>query len=111
DRFGTDKPDLRFGMELVDLTDVFEKTEVKAFSSPTVKAIVVPDGATYPRKRLDELTEQAKKSGAAGLAWFRVVAADTDTGAALDGPLARHLSEQEVARVLEQTEAAPGDLL
>ena len=73
DRFGTDKPDLRFGMELVDLTEVFERTEVKAFSSPTVKAIVVPDGAAFPRKRLDELTEQAKRAGAAGLAWFRVV--------------------------------------
>jgi aspartyl-tRNA synthetase len=111
DCFGTDKPDLRFGMELVDLTEVFETTEVKAFSSPTVKAIVVPEGAIYPRKRLDELTEQAKKAGAAGLAWFRVVEADTGNGPALDGPLARHLSGQEVARVLEQTQAAPGDLI
>ena len=63
DRYGTDKPDLRFGMELVDLTEVFEGTEVKAFSSPTVKALVVPEGAAYPRSRLDELTEQAKKAG------------------------------------------------
>ena len=83
DRFGTDKPDLRFGMELVDLTSCFEHTEVKAFSSPTVKAIVVADGATAPRKRLDELTEQAKRAGAAGLAWFRVV----ENGPSLDGPL------------------------
>ncbi len=113
DRFGTDKPDLRFGMELVDLTDVFAGTEVKAFSSPAVKAIVVPEGATFARKRLDELTEQAKKAGAAGLAWFRVVA-DEDgngNGTALDGPLARHLSEQETATVLGRTEAGPGDLI
>jgi aspartyl-tRNA synthetase len=113
DRFGTDKPDLRFGMELVDLTAVFAGTGVKAFSSPTVKAIVVPDGAGFPRKRLDELTEQAKKAGAAGLAWFRVVAGEGQGGGspALDGPLARHLSEQEAASVLLQTEAAPGDLV
>ncbi len=107
DRFGTDKPDLRFGMELVDLTEVFERTEVKAFSSPAVKALVVADGATYPRKRLDELTEQAKRAGAAGLAWFRVV----ENGPSLDGPLARHLSEQEVVGVLERTKAEPGDLI
>ena len=107
DRYGTDKPDLRFGLELIDLSDVFENTEVKAFSSPTVKAIVVPDGATWPRKRLDEVTELAKKHGAAGLAWFRVV----ENGPSLDGPLARHLSEQEGASVLELTRAEPGDLI
>jgi aspartyl-tRNA synthetase len=107
DRFGTDKPDLRFGLELIDLSEVFEGTEVKAFSSPTVKALVVPDGATWPRKRLDDVTEQAKKVGAAGLAWFRVV----ENGPSLDGPLARHLSGQEVASVLQQTKANPGDLI
>ena len=99
DRFGTDKPDLRFGMELVDLTDgVRAAPRCKAFSSPTVKAIVVPDGATFARSRLDELTEQAKQAGAAGLAWFRVV----ENGPSLDGPLARHLSETGAV-------ARPGD--
>ncbi len=107
DRYGTDKPDLRFGLELIDLSETFADTEVKAFSSPTVKAIVVPDGATWPRKRLDEVTELAKRHGAAGLAWFRVV----ENGPSLDGPLARHLSEQEAASVLQQTKAAPGDLI
>jgi aspartyl-tRNA synthetase len=109
DRYGADKPDLRFGLELLDLSETFDGTEVKAFSSPTVKAIVVPGGATWPRKRLDEVTELAKRHGAAGLAWFRVV--ETENGPALDGPLARHLSEQETASVLEQTKAAPGDLI
>ena len=108
DRYGTDKPDLRFGMELVDLTATFEKTEVKAFSSPTVKALVVPEGAVFPRSRLDELTDRAKKAGAAGLAWFRVT---EDEAAPLDGPLARHLSEQERVAVREQTAARPGDLI
>ncbi|HWF14826.1 MAG TPA: aspartate--tRNA ligase [Acidimicrobiales bacterium] len=116
DRFGTDKPDLRFGMELIELSDVFEGTEVKAFSSPTVKALRVEGGADFPRSRLDELTDQAKRAGAAGLAWFRVVAGDHGDGAnsvaaALDGPLARHLSEQEKARVLHETKAEPGDLI
>jgi aspartyl-tRNA synthetase len=107
DRYGTDKPDLRFGMELIDLTPTFATTEVQAFSSPTVKAIVVPDGAAaFPRKRLDELTEQAKKAGAAGLAWFRVTDAP-----GLDGPLARHLSESETAGVLAATDAGAGDLV
>jgi aspartyl-tRNA synthetase len=113
DRYGTDKPDLRFGMELIELSDVFEGTEVKAFSSPTVKALRVPGGADFPRSRLDDLTEQAKRAGAAGLAWFRVVAgvAGADAGAALDGPLARHLSEQERVHLLDSTEADPGDLI
>ena len=112
DRFGTDKPDLRFGMELVDLTPVFAQTEVKAFSSPATKAIVVQDGAALPRSRLDELTAQAKRAGAAGLAWFRVVeSGGAGPGPGLDGPLARHLSEEEAVRLRERTKAEPGDLV
>jgi aspartyl-tRNA synthetase len=107
DRYGTDKPDLRFGMELVELSPVFEGTEVKAFSSPTVKALRVEGGAEFPRSRLDDLTDQAKKAGAVGLAWFRV----TDGPASLDGPLARHLSDEETVGVLAATKAEPGDLV
>jgi aspartyl-tRNA synthetase len=110
DRYGTDKPDLRFGMELIELSPVFEGTEVRAFSSPTVKALLVKGGADFPRSRLDELTEQAKRAGAAGLAWFRVVD-DPDGGAGLDGPLARHLSDEEKVGVLAATAAEPGDLV
>ena len=112
DRYGTDKPDLRFGMELVDLSSVFDGTEVKAFSSPTTKAMVVTDGAAFPRSRLDELTEQAKNAGAAGLAWFRVVeGGGAGPGPGLEGPLARHLSEPEAAGVVRGTKAEPGDLV
>jgi aspartyl-tRNA synthetase len=110
DRYGTDKPDLRFGMELIELSPVFEGTEVRAFSSPTVKALLVKGGADFPRSRLDELTEQAKRAGAAGLAWFRVVD-DPAGGAGLDGPLARHLSDEEKVGVLAATAAEPGDLV
>ena len=108
DRFGTDKPDLRFGMELIDLTAVFAQTEVRAFSSPTVKALRVEGGADFPRSRLDDLTDQAKKAGAAGLAWFKVV---DEPVLGLDGPLARHLSDQETEDVLVATRAEPGDLV
>ena len=109
DRFGTDKPDLRVGMELVDLSGVFEKTKVNALSGPVVKAILVPGAASSPRSRLDEMTERVKASGAAGLAWFRVV--DGESGAGLDGPLARHLDQAERDGVVERTGAGPGDLV
>ncbi len=72
DRYGTDKPDLRFGMELVDLSTVFETTDVKAFAAPCLKALVVEEGAAFTRSRLDGLTDRAKQLGAKGLAWFRV---------------------------------------
>jgi aspartyl-tRNA synthetase len=111
DRFGTDKPDLRFAMELVDLTEAFADTEVKAFAAPVVKAIRVPEGASFTRSRLDSLTEQAKRAGAGGLAWFRVTAAESTAGPALDGPLDRFLSESERATVLEKTGAQEGDLI
>ena len=74
DRFGIDKPDLRFDMELVDLGDVFAGTEVRAFAAESVKALcVVPRGAALGRNRLDALVERAKQLGAKGLAWFKVV--------------------------------------
>ena len=72
DRYGTDKPDLRFAMVLQDLSAAFAHTDVKAFAAPTVKALRVPGGASFARSRLDQLTDQAKALGAKGLAWFRV---------------------------------------
>ena len=116
DRYGTDKPDLRFGMELVDLSAVFEHTTVNAFSSPTVKALSVTGSPDFTRSRLDDLTKQAQRAGAAGLAWFKVVrgevvASSGGNGLALDGPLSRHLSQPETDAVLEQTGAREGDLV
>jgi aspartyl-tRNA synthetase len=111
DRFGTDKPDLRFEMELIDLSADFADTEVRAFSSPVVKALCLPGGATLTRSRLDALTDQAKQAGAQGLAWFRVVAADTATGTTLDSPLDRFLSDAERTAILRQTGAMEGDLV
>jgi aspartyl-tRNA synthetase len=114
DRFGTDKPDLRFGMELVDLSAVFEKTEVKAFSAPCVKAIRLEGGSTLTRSKLDTLTDKAKQFGAKGLAWFRVTAGEGDgSGGALglDSPLDRFLSEEERAALIATMEVAEGDLI
>jgi aspartyl-tRNA synthetase len=105
DRYGTDKPDLRFDMTLQDLSVVFADTEVKAFAAPTVKAMRVEGGASFPRSKLDELTEQAKALGAKGLAWFRV------TADGLDSPLARFLSPEEAAAVADLDGAAAGDLI
>ena len=67
ERFGSDKPDTRFAMELVEMTPVFAATEFNAFKAPCVKGIRVPGAADTSRKRLDELTEQAKRWGAKGL--------------------------------------------
>jgi aspartyl-tRNA synthetase len=110
DRYGSDKPDIRFGMELVDLSPVFDGTDVKAFGAPCVKAIVIPEGAAFTRSKLDALTDRARQLGARGLAWFRV-AGEGGGPAALDSPLDRFLSPQERAGLLAATGAAPGDLV
>jgi aspartyl-tRNA synthetase len=105
ERYGSDKPDVRFGMELVELTDVFAATEFKAFAGQTVKGIRVPGGAELSRKRLDDLTDRAKRWGAKGLVWMRV---QTDT---LDSPVAKFLSDDELAGVRTGLEAEAGDLV
>jgi aspartyl-tRNA synthetase len=110
DRYGTDKPDIRFGMELIDLSAVFEGTGVKAFGAPCVKAIVLEGGAGLTRSRLDGLTDRARQLGAKGLAWFKVVGDDGSPGS-LDSPLDRFLSEGERSALLETTGAAAGDLV
>ena len=105
DRYGTDKPDLRFAMALQDLSASFASTEVKAFAAATVKALRVPGGAEFTRSRLDHLTDQAKALGAKGLAWFRV------TTEGLDSPLARFLNDDEAAAVAGVDGAQVGDLV
>ena len=101
ERYGSDKPDVRFGMELVDLTPVFASTGFKAFRAPCVKAIAVPGGASLGRGRTDALTELAKGFGAKGLAWLK------RSGDGLEGPILKFLSEEERAGL----PGAPGDLL
>jgi aspartyl-tRNA synthetase len=115
ERYGTDKPDLRFAMELVDLGEVFATTEVRAFAAPqgarrhAVKALVVEGGASFARSRLDGLVETAKAEGAKGLAWFKVTEGDGVVG--LDSPLDRFLSETERTGLLAASGAVVGDLV
>ena len=106
ERFGSDKPDIRFGMELVELTDVFTATEFNAFKAPCVKGLRVEGGGDASRSRLDDLTDRAKRWGAKGLVWMRV-----GEGGSLDSPVAKFLSESELAALVERTGAQAGDLL
>jgi aspartyl-tRNA synthetase len=108
ERYGSDKPDLRFGMELVELTSVFASTEFKAFASAeAIKGLRVPGAsADHGRNKLDALTDRAKQVGAKGLVWMRV----GDDGA-LDSPVAKFLSEAELSALSSTMEAEPGDLL
>jgi aspartyl-tRNA synthetase len=109
DRFGTDKPDLRIEGQLVDLSSVFEGSEVRAFSAPVVKALRVPDGAATTRSQLDALTDKAKALGAKGLAWFKVV--EEAGSLSFDSPLDRFLSDDERAAMLAATGVVAGDLV
>jgi aspartyl-tRNA synthetase len=106
ERYGSDKPDVRFGMELVDLGEVFAATEFRAFQQDAVKGIRVDGQGAMSRSQLDALTDRAKKLGAAGLVWLRVGA-----HGALDSPVAKFLSEAEQLALVDTMGAGPGDLL
>ena len=109
DRFGSDKPDLRFGMELVELTGNFAGTEFNAFKAPYVGALRVAGQSDAPRSRLDALTERAKELGAKGLVWMRV--GESEGRVALESPVAKFLSEKELAGIISATSAEAGDLV
>ena len=106
ERFGSDKPDIRFGMELIELTPNFAATEFNAFKADCVKGIVVGGGAEFTRSKLDELTDKAKRWGAKGLVWMRV-----KEGGELDSPVAKFLSAEELTGLVATTGAKTGDLL
>ncbi len=117
ERFGSDKPDTRFGMELVELTSLFERTGAKVLRAPCVKGIRLAGGAAGPdalsRGRLDDLVATCRRWGAQGLAWMRVVAGEGGNGAApgLDAGVAKLLSTTESAGVVSALDARPGDLV
>ncbi len=105
-RYGSDKPDLRFGCELADLTGYFAGTGFRVFQAPHVGAVVMPGGAGQTRKELDGWQDWAKSRGARGLAYVLI----GPDGAVSDaGPVARHLSEDERAGLPAAAGAAPGD--
>jgi aspartyl-tRNA synthetase len=103
-RFGSDKPDLRMGLELVECTDYFKDTPFRVFQAPYVGAVVMPGGADQPRKQLDAWQDWAKQRGARGLAYV-LVGSDGELG----GPVAKNLSEQERAGLADHVGAKPGD--
>ncbi|MBM3659596.1 MAG: aspartate--tRNA ligase [Actinobacteria bacterium] len=105
-RYGSDKPDLRFGLELVDLNHVFGATEFRAFQADSVKGIRWPGQAELGRGRLDALIDRAKQLGAAGLVWVKV-----RDGATLESPTVKFMSEAEQVGLADATGAEAGDLL
>jgi len=105
-RFGSDKPDLRFALELVDCTEFFKETTFRVFQAPYVGAVVMPGGADSPRRELDAWQEWAKARGAKGLAYILVSSDGT-----LGGPVAKNLSENEAASIAKHVGAKPGDAI
>ncbi len=105
-RFGSDKPDLRFGYELVDATDFFKETTFRVFQAEYVGAVVMPGGAATPRRELDAWQEWAKARGAKGLAYILVGEDGT-----LGGPVAKNLSEKESAEIAAFAGAKAGDAI
>jgi aspartyl-tRNA synthetase len=105
-RFGSDKPDLRFGLELTELTEYFKDTPFRVFQAPYVGAVVMPGGASQPRKTLDGWQDWAKQRGARGLAYV-LVGEDGELG----GPVAKNLSDVELAGLAEATGASAGDCI
>ena len=103
-RYGSDKPDLRMGLELVECTEYFAQTPFRVFQAPYVGAVVMPGGASQPRKQLDAWQDWAKQRGARGLAYV-LVGEDGE----LSGPVAKNLSEDERAGLAAHVGARPGD--
>ncbi len=105
-RFGSDKPDLRFGYELTDLTTFFAQTSFRVFQAAYVGSVVMPGGASSPRRELDAWQDWAKARGAKGLAYVLVQEDGT-----LGGPVAKNLSESELASIANIAGAKPGDAI
>jgi aspartyl-tRNA synthetase len=106
ERYGSDKPDVRFGLELVDLGEVFAATEFRAFQADTVKGFRLPGEGGMSRAQVDKLVDRAKQLGAGGLVWMRVV-----DGGALECQVLKFLSEAEQIGIVDTLGAHPGDLL
>ena len=105
-RYGSDKPDLRFGLELIDCTSYFADTTFRVFQAPYVGAALMPGGADSPRRELDAWQDWAKARGAKGLAYILVAADGT-----LGGPVAKNLTDAEQAGIAAHVGAKPGDAI
>ena len=105
-RYGSDKPDLRFGYELTEVTDFFKETPFRVFQAPYVGAVVMPGGADSPRRELDAWQDWAKARGAKGIAYILV-----NTDGTLGGPVSKNISEEEQAGIAALVGAKPGDAI
>lgn len=103
EKYGVDKPDLRYGMEMIELTEILKDTSFKVFQSPCVKAICVENGASLTRSQIDQFTEKARKLGASGLAYIMY-----ENGTE-KSPIAKFLQSEELAKIKEATGAKDGD--
>ena len=106
DRYGSDKPDLRFAYELTEVTDFFKTTPFRVFQAPYVGAVVMPGGADSPRRELDAWQDWAKARGAKGIAYILVNADGT-----LGGPVSKNISEEEQSGIAALVGAKPGDAI
>ena len=106
DRYGSDKPDLRFAYELTEVTDFFKATPFRVFQAPYVGAVVMPGGADSPRRELDAWQDWAKARGAKGIAYILVNADGT-----LGGPVSKNISEEEQSGIAALVGAKPGDAI
>ena len=106
DRYGSDKPDLRFGYELVEVTDYFKETPFRVFQAPYVGAVVMPGGASTPRRELDAWQDWAKARGAKGIAYILV-----NEDGTLGGPVSKNISETESAGIAALVGAKSGDAI
>lgn len=106
EKYGSDKPDLRFGMELIDLNDALAETEFGVFkNAECVKAICVKNGASLSRKQIDNFTEIAKSEGAGGLAYITYIEGEAKS------PIVKFLNENELSKIKEETGAEDGDAI
>lgn len=106
DNYGSDKPDLRFDNKIREVTDFFADTEFRVFQAEYVGCVVMPGGATQPRRQFDAWQEWAKQRGAKGLAYITI-----DENGELGGPVAKNISDQERAGIAERAGAEPGDAI
>ena len=104
--YGSDKPDLRFGLQLVEQTEFFKETEFRVFQAPYVGSVVMPGGAASPRRELDAWQDWAKARGAKGLAYILV-----NEDGTLGGPVSKNISEKETAGIVAAAGAKPGDAI
>jgi aspartyl-tRNA synthetase len=106
DKYGSDKPDLRFGLELVEVTEFFKETPFRVFQAPYVGAVVMPGGASTPRRELDAWQDWAKARGAKGIAYILV-----NEDGTLGGPVSKNISDSEQAGIAGLVGAKPGDAI